>query len=106
SDLLSTLTALPFAARTQEAPPPALQRHGVPLHIDGLSKCYGARTVLDQVRLSLRAGEFVAVVGRSGCGKSTLLRAIAGLEKPDGGQVKIGGGEGKGSKRPELRMMF
>ncbi|TQK04885.1 ATP-binding cassette domain-containing protein [Herbaspirillum sp. SJZ107] len=76
--------------------------HGVPLSLRGLSKQYGGRTVLDAIDLEIAPGEFVAVVGRSGCGKSTLLRAIAGLERPDGGQLRIGSGDGQ----PEVRMMF
>ena len=75
---------------------------GVALTLHGLSKSYGGRPVLRDTDLSVAAGEFIVVVGRSGCGKSTLLRAIAGLEQPDGGQVKIGGG----GTRPEVRMMF
>jgi sulfonate transport system ATP-binding protein len=62
--------------------------------------------VLERIDLKIKPGEFIAVVGRSGCGKSTLLRAIAGLEQPDSGQVKIGGGGGRASARPEVRMMF
>jgi sulfonate transport system ATP-binding protein len=76
--------------------------HGAHLNLRGLGKQYGGRTVLDAVNLKIAPGEFVAVVGRSGCGKSTLLRAIAGLEQPDTGQVRIGGG----GRRPEVRMMF
>ena len=75
---------------------------GAHLNLRKLVKAYAGRTVLDAIDLKIAPGEFVAVVGRSGCGKSTLLRAIAGLEKPDGGQVRIGGG----GARPEVRMMF
>lgn len=75
---------------------------GAHLNLHGLTKRYAGRTVLDAVNLMIQPGEFVAVVGRSGCGKSTLLRAIAGLELPDSGQVKIGGG----GLKPEVRMMF
>jgi sulfonate transport system ATP-binding protein len=82
--------------------PAGLARPAAHLTLRGLSKRYAGRTVLDAVDLKIRPGEFVAVVGRSGCGKSTLLRAIAGLEKPDGGQVRIGGG----GAAPEVRMMF
>jgi sulfonate transport system ATP-binding protein len=77
------------------------------LNVRGLTKRYGDRTILDGINLEITPGEFVAIVGRSGCGKSTLLRAIAGLEQPDAGQLKIGAGgsHGDGTK-PEVRMMF
>jgi ABC-type nitrate/sulfonate/bicarbonate transport system ATPase subunit len=45
---------------------------------------------LQNVSLSLAAGELVSLVGPSGCGKSTLLRLVAGLDKPDSGEVFIG----------------
>ncbi|WP_320671371.1 ABC transporter ATP-binding protein [Patulibacter defluvii] len=48
---------------------------------------------LQQIALSIRAGEFVSLVGPSGCGKSTLLRIIAGLLPPSGGEVRIAGRE-------------
>lgn len=81
---------------------------GAQLNLRGLTKRYGGRTVLDAVNLKIEPGEFVAVVGRSGCGKSTLLRAIAGLELPDAGSVKLNGsGSGGGGRHePEVRMMF
>jgi putative ABC transport system ATP-binding protein len=47
--------------------------------------------VLDGVSLSLRAGEYVAIMGDSGVGKSTLLNLIAGLERPDAGTVHVDG---------------
>ncbi|MCS0628913.1 ATP-binding cassette domain-containing protein [Telluria mixta] len=77
-------------------------RVGAHLDVRSLTKRYAGRTVLDAVNLKIEPGEFVAVVGRSGCGKSTLLRAIAGLELPDAGQVRISGG----GQKPEVRMMF
>ncbi len=46
---------------------------------------------LDNVSLNVNEGEFVCLVGPSGCGKSTLLNIIAGLEKPDQGQVLADG---------------
>src|SRR5205814_7236764 len=48
------------------------------------------RLVLNEITLSLAAGELVSLVGPSGCGKSTLLRLIAGLDSPDSGELLIG----------------
>ena len=49
----------------------------------------GIVQALDDVSLTLRSGQFCAVVGPSGCGKSTLLRVIAGLTPPTSGEVRI-----------------
>lgn len=57
----------------------------------GLTKRFGAATVLDGVDLSVSPGEVVAVIGPSGSGKSTLLRCLAGLEPLDGGTLSIAG---------------
>ena len=81
-----------------------LQRQGVGVHLEGLTKSFGARRVLDGIGLELQAGEFVAIVGRSGCGKSTLLRTIAGLDAADSGRVAIG--HGVYPDEVPLRMMF
>jgi ABC-type sugar transport system ATPase subunit len=56
-----------------------------------IRKSFGGTTVLHELSLSIRSGEFVALVGGSGCGKSTLLRLVAGLDEPTGGTVSIGG---------------
>ncbi len=46
---------------------------------------------VDNVDLKVREGELVVLLGPSGCGKTTLLRSIAGLERPDSGEVRITG---------------
>ncbi len=58
--------------------------------VDGASKRFGDVEVLRQVDLRVEPGAVVALLGPSGCGKTTLLRMIAGLERLDGGEVRIG----------------
>ena len=48
------------------------------------------RLALDEVSLSMAAGELASLVGPSGCGKSTLLRLVAGLDRPDSGELMVG----------------
>ena len=61
------------------------------LELVNLSKSYGGRTVLAALSHRFEPGEFVAVMGESGVGKSTLLNLIAGLDVPDGGEVRVDG---------------
>jgi ABC-type Fe3+/spermidine/putrescine transport system ATPase subunit len=72
--------------------------HARPMGIEvgGLRKEFvddhGSRVAaVDDVTLSVPAGEFLVLLGPSGCGKTTLLRCLAGLEVPDGGEIRLSG---------------
>jgi len=68
-----------------------------------LVKRYGEVVALDGVSLSVRQGEFLALLGPSGCGKTTLLRAIAGFIELNSGDISIAGESMKGvppNRRP------
>ncbi|EKK5245127.1 aliphatic sulfonates ABC transporter ATP-binding protein [Cronobacter sakazakii] len=78
---------------------------GTPLLLEGVTKRYGVKTILNALDLHIPAGQFVAVVGRSGGGKSTLLRLLAGLETPDGGELRAGNAP-LADAREDTRMMF
>jgi spermidine/putrescine transport system ATP-binding protein len=68
-------------------PPPITQD----LELRQISKTYGAVRVLDNINLSVKQGEFVAIMGPSGCGKTTLLQTISGLEGISSGAVVLRG---------------
>ena len=63
--------------------------------VDGLVKSYGTPagplTILQDLTLSVEAGEMVAIVGASGVGKSTLLHVLGGLDRADAGSVSVNG---------------
>lgn len=61
--------------------------------LDAVSFLYGRTTALDGVSLTIRAGEYIAIVGRNGSGKSTLGRVLSGLVAPDDGRVELMGRE-------------
>jgi NitT/TauT family transport system ATP-binding protein len=74
------------------AQPPG-RRRGAAIKIENLRREYaseqGAVVALDNVDLSVKAGEFVCLVGPSGCGKSTLLRILAGLDRQTSGLIHV-----------------
>ncbi|KQZ84900.1 glutamine ABC transporter ATP-binding protein [Microbacterium sp. Root166] len=62
------------------------------LHVRGLTKSFGANTVLHGVDFEVRRGEVVALIGPSGSGKTTVLRSLNGLETPEAGVLSFEGG--------------
>lgn len=70
---------------------PGLLSGAIELSQIGFSYREGAPPVLDGISLSIRAGQFVALVGHSGCGKSTLCRLLLGFEKPQSGAIYFDG---------------
>ena len=61
------------------------------LDITSITRAYDGLPALDDVSLTVRDGEFLALLGPSGSGKTTLLRIMAGLDRPSAGQVRFNG---------------
>jgi spermidine/putrescine transport system ATP-binding protein len=57
------------------------------IELRNIHKQFGSFVAVDDISLSIRAGEFLTLLGPSGCGKTTLLRMISGFESPDRGQI-------------------
>ena len=73
------------AARSRGAP------IGSALCLEGVTKRYADKIVLDAISLALPSNEYVSLLGPSGSGKTTLLRLIAGFDAPDAGRLTLGG---------------
>ena len=61
------------------------------IEIKGITKVFDGVTVIDNISLGIKRGQFVTLLGPSGCGKTTLLRMIAGFETPTEGEIYIEG---------------
>ena len=73
------------------------------IELRGLRKEFAGTVALENIDLSVPAGEIHGIVGRSGAGKSTLIRCLTGLERPTAGTVTIDGVEISGHRGEELR---
>jgi iron(III) transport system ATP-binding protein len=76
------------------------------LVLDRVTKRYGGVVAADALGLEAGSGELLTLIGPSGCGKSTTLRLVAGLERPDAGQIRIAGDVAAGDRSwqpPERR---
>ena len=58
--------------------------------LKNITKRFGSFVAVDNLNLSIQDGEFVALLGPSGCGKSTTLLMLAGIYKPDEGEIVFG----------------
>jgi len=70
--------------------PPGQRLGNVVIEMNGVSKAYGDRLLIDNFTLNIPPGSIIGMVGPNGAGKTTLLRMITGQEKPDKGTVRIG----------------
>ncbi len=70
-----------------ELPEPSNDSHQPLLELKSVCKGYGTASILNNINLSIKEGEFIAIVGFSGSGKTTLISTIAGLIQPDSGEV-------------------
>ena len=61
------------------------------IRLSGISKRFGKIEAIKSIDLEVRAGEYVCILGPTGSGKTTLLRLIAGLTRPDEGQILFNG---------------
>ena len=61
------------------------------LELRNVTRRFGDFAAVENVSLSIEAGEFFTLLGPSGCGKTTILRMIAGFEFPDSGQILLDG---------------
>jgi polar amino acid transport system ATP-binding protein len=81
------------------------------IRVNDLTKRFGARLVLDRIKLEVKEGETVALIGPSGGGKSTLLRCLNGLTAFDSGEICVGDhvlrpGACQGSAVQTMRRLF
>jgi sulfate-transporting ATPase len=70
--------------------PPGERLGDLVIQSKGLRKAYGDRLLFDNLNFNLPAGGIVGIIGPNGAGKTTLFRMIAGLEKPDAGELRMG----------------
>src|SRR5882724_12797084 len=81
------------------------------LAIKGVKKAFGANVILDGIDLTVERGSVTTIMGKSGIGKSVLLKCIAGIHRPDSGEILIDGqrclgARGQAANSPRLSYCF
>src|ERR1041385_8908484 len=76
-----------------DSPTSTGESNGRAAHVEvhELGKTFGRVQAVDSISFDVKRGEFLTLLGPSGCGKSTTLRLVAGLERPDSGEVHVDG---------------
>ena len=70
--------------------PPSAPSGRLAILINGVSKGFDGKTILNKIHVEVNRGDKVAIIGVNGAGKSTLVKLLAGIHKPDEGEIKLG----------------
>jgi len=70
--------------------PPSAPSGRLAILVDGVTKRFDGRTIFSQIKLEVNRGDKVAIIGVNGAGKSTLVKLLAGIHKPDAGEIRLG----------------
>lgn len=86
-----------FTSNTQSPSPPL---HSPAVELQSVTRAFGNRTVLKDITLNVEHGELFGLLGPSGSGKTTLIKLITGIDRADGGSVRL-----LGEPMPKLAML-
>jgi ATP-binding cassette ChvD family protein len=89
-DRLAEEAARDQISKAQIQIPPGPRLGGAVVDVEGLSKAFGDRLLIDDLSFKLPPGGIVGVIGPNGAGKTTLFKVLTGQEKPDAGSIKLG----------------
>ena len=91
-------------AREPEQRPVLTPTHASVLRAEGIAKAFGPTQAIVNASLELRAGEVHCLVGENGSGKSTLVKILAGVHRPDAGEVRVGDGATQVLRSPQAAL--